>query len=224
MRGGARRRPDGQPTTTTRSWRRPWPRGCAPWPRSPGAATRREERDFQAPRPYAPAPKTCRRTRTPRQAGRPARAASTRTTRTRGPASLTPAKGSRLGKCPRELAAPASRQRPAGRRVREVRRPGPRTLSRPPDGQSGRQNDTYERPATPRGQCAADGRGSGGGSVPILQDQVDRSRLFLAISASNHSRFPRFEALRAPEGPGGRSARHGGAARHRLCPARAARE
>ena len=168
----------------------------------------------------------CRRGRTgtPRREGRPMRAASTRTTRTRGPASLTPAKGSRLGKCPRELAAPASRQRPAGRRVREVRRPGPRTLSRPPDGQSGRQNDTYERPATPRGQRAADGRGSGGGSVPILQDQVGRSRLFLAISASNHSRFPRLEALRAPEGPGGRSARHGGAAWHRLCPARAARE
>ena len=59
------------------------------------------------------------RTGTPRREGRPTRAASTRTTRARGPASSTPAKGSRPGKYPK-LAAPASRQRPAGCRACKV--------------------------------------------------------------------------------------------------------
>jgi len=146
-------------------------------PGPPPAARSRTFRRRGHTRPRAP--KICRRTRTPRQEGRPTRTASTRTTRARGPASLTPAKGSRLGKCPGELAAPASRQRPAGRRVREVRRPGPRTLSRPPDGQSGRQNDTYERPATPRGQRAADRREEGSGTAPILRIWcTDRERFW----------------------------------------------
>ena len=106
--------------TTTRSRRRPWQRDTAPWPRPepPPAATsgpsRRRGRTHPRRR-YAG-----RRTGTPRQEGRPTRAASTRTTRTRGPASSTPAKGSRPGKCPRKLAAPATRQRPAGRRARKV--------------------------------------------------------------------------------------------------------
>ena len=67
----------------------------------------------------------------------------------------------------------AASSRPS--RARSARRPG----SRPRDGQSSRRNDAYLRPATPRGQRAADRRGEGSGTAPILRIWcTDRERFW----------------------------------------------
>ena len=67
----------------------------------------------------------------------------------------------------------AASSRPS--RARSARRPG----SRPRDGQSSRRNDSHLRPATPRGQRAADRRGEGSGTAPILRIWcTDRERFW----------------------------------------------
>jgi len=178
VRGGARRRPDGQPTTTTRSWRRPWRRGCAPWPRSPGAATRREERDFQAPRPCASAPKMCCPPNWDASSrGAPYACVEDAGLRVRVVRVLDAREGVATQEVPKRVCRAcveaAASSRPS--RARSARRPG----SRPRDGQSSRRNDAYLRPATPRGQRAADRRGEGSGTAPILRIWcTDRERFW----------------------------------------------
>ena len=138
---------------------------------------------------FSPAP------RTPRREGRPMRAASTRTTRTRGPVSLTPAKGSRPGKCPRKLAAPATRPRPAGRRAREVlgapvavramvRAAVETTRTYVPRRRAGSAPPTDEE----RGVALPPSLGSGVRTANVFGDQRVESQPFFADRSSTRGR------------------------------------
>ena len=159
-----------------------------------------------------PQPKMCRRGRTgtPRREGRPTRAASTRTTRARGPASSTPAKGSRPGKCPRKLAAPSTRPRPAGRRAREVLRAP--VAARAMVRAAVEMTRTYV-PRRHAGSAPLTDEGRGVALPPPLGPGVWTASVFGDKRVeSQPGRFSRIRDLRAAVGHPQRSARRDGAA------------
>jgi hypothetical protein len=143
-----------------------------------GPAARREERTFQAPRPYASAPKMCCPPNWDASSrGAPYACVEDAGLRVRVVRVLDAREGVATREVPKRVCRAcveaAASSRPS--RARSARRPG----SRPRDGQSSRRNDAYLRPATPRGQRAADRRGEGSGTAPILRIwSTDRERFW----------------------------------------------